>query len=313
MKKIKIVIDDKLANLRLDLAIALSRSDLTRSHIKKILSEGHVELNGKIEYRPQIRVNPNDEIEVEYEHVPKEEDKIIPQNIPLDIVYEDADLVVVNKPFGMVTHPATGNWEGTLLNALLYHFKSLGSVGTTLRSGLIHRLDKDTSGLVLVGKSNKGLWYYSRAFAERRVEKIYLAIITGNIDKVFINNTLVITNYIGRNPKNRKKMSLIEPSKGRLSESYIILIRKFSHPTIGNAALVEVRPKTGRTHQIRVHLSSLGCPILGDNLYGKKSANRMFLHAWKLRIKCIDNIEREFVAPIPKDFNSFNEPFNKFN
>lgn len=303
MRKIKFEVKEEDKNTRLDLVIVLNSNELSRSQVRNYINSGKVTVNDQVEFRPNIKVEKGSRIEVKLEVDQIEPLRIEPENIPLDIIYEDKDLVVINKPAGLVTHPATGNWNGTLLNGLVYHFKDLINLGDKVRSGLIHRLDKETSGLVLVGKTAKGLWYYSKLFAERKVQKTYIAIITGNIDKSFKEYELKVVNYLGRNPKFRTKYTKVNIEKGRLSESDIKLIRKID---INSKQLgwVEVRPKTGRTHQIRVHLSGLGCPILGDNLYGKNNKfSRMMLHAWKIELICLDGQKREFEAPIPQEFS----------
>jgi len=244
-------------------------------------------------------------VEVVYEQQKKVNNKIIPQNIPLDIVYEDSDLLIINKPEGMVTQPATGNWQGTLVNALLYHYNEIRGLGAKERAGLINRIDKDTSGLVLVGKTSKALWYYTRLFAQREIQKTYLAVIVGNIEKLMKEKELIITNYLGRNPKIRTKFSKVNNENGRFSETRIKLIKTMDFEG-KQFALLQVEPKTGRTHQIRVHLSGLGCPILGDRIYGKNNKfERMMLHAWKIKMRFLDGQEREVTAPIPKIFNNF--------
>jgi len=315
MHKILFEVKEEDKNTRLDLVIVLNSNELSRSQVRNYIDAGKVLVNDQVEFRPNIKVEKGSRVEVRIESEDIKPNQIAPENIPLDILYEDKDLVVINKPAGLVTHPATGNWSGTLLNGLLFHFKDLVNVGDNIRSGLIHRLDKETSGLVLVGKTAKGLWYYSRLFAERGVQKTYIAMITGNIDQIFKERELKVTNYLGRNPKFRTKYTKVDAHEGRFSESDIKLIRKFKHKS-QVLGWVEVRPKTGRTHQIRVHLSGLGCPILGDKLYGKNNQfPRMMLHAWKIEIVCLDGQKREFEAPIPPEFNIIarNEYFPKSN
>ncbi len=304
----ELTVTSKNSGLRLDLFIVVSDDTFSRSKVREMLNQGIIKLNKNVEYRPHYKVREGDVITVNVEGVEKTKNKdedfeIVPEKMDLDILFEDEDLVVINKPSGIVTHPATGNWTGTLLNGLFYHFKSLAGVGNNIRSGLIHRLDKDTSGLVLVGKTGKGLWYYSKLFAERNITKTYLAVIVGNIDEVFQNNNeITIKDYLGRNPQRRTKISSVEEFRGKYAESTVKLIRKFNFGT-RFAGLVHVLPKTGRTHQIRVHLSKMGCPILGDPVYGKNNKyKRLMLHAWKLKLQCLDGVEREFEAPIPIEY-----------
>ncbi len=257
-----------------------------------------------MEFRPNYKVHEGDKIELHAEPVapPRE---IVPEDLPLDILYEDEDLLVINKPTGLTVHPATGNWTGTLMNAVHFHFNKAREVGDKYRSGLIHRLDKDTSGIVLIGKTNLGLWHYSKLFAERKVDKTYLAVVTGNINRVMNNGRITVTNYLGRNPGNRKKIAVMNEQKGRLAVSEIKLVKI---KEIDNQwySVVEVKPKTGRTHQIRVHLTSLGFPVLGDTIYGKTPYSRLMLHAWKLNLLSPQGKELHFEAKLPEEFAIFN-------
>lgn len=289
---------------RLDLYVVLKLNFLTRSALKKLINDGQIKVNGIVEFRPHYKVKLNDKIEVIYQKGDTFHSKIIPQNIDLSIIYEDKDLLVLNKPNGMVIHPAQGNVKNTLMNAVMYHYQDLTNVGSEIRSGLIHRIDKDTSGIVLIGKTNKGLWYYSKAFAQRKVNKTYLAIVTGNIQKKLINNKITIKNFLARNPKNRKKMSEVSQELGgRYAETEYEFIKLLVKSNKLYSLLI-ARPKTGRTHQIRVQLSNLGYPILGDKIYGKNNDfSRLLLHAWKISLSMIDGKQKEFIAEIPKKFN----------
>lgn len=309
MAKYSFKVNAKDIGIRLDLFIAINSQEISRSKVRELLNKGVVEVNERVEYRPQLKMQLGDSVEFVYESENAVDNKILPQNIPLDIVYEDSDLIIVNKPEGMVTQPATGNWQGTLVNALLYHYNEINGLGSRDRAGLINRIDKDTSGLVLVGKTSKGLWYYTRMFAERKIKKTYLAIIVGEIDRFIEQKDMLITNYLGRNPKTRTKFSSVSNQNGRYSETRIKLIKILEFKG-QKAALVQVEPKTGRTHQIRVHLSGIGCPILGDKLYGKNNKfERMMLHAWKINMQFLDGQIREVVAPIPKIFKEFQDQY----
>jgi 23S rRNA pseudouridine1911/1915/1917 synthase len=249
-------------------------------------------------------VRENDQIRIDYLVNEQLQPKITPQDISLNIVYEDKDLLVVNKPSGMVIHPAQGNEKNTLMNAVVYRYQQLEKVGDNIRSGLIHRIDKDTSGIVLIGKTNKGLWYYSKLFANREITKSYLAIIAGNIKEQIPNDGLIISNYLGRNPKNRKKYCVVSLKEGgRHAETHIDFLRNIY---IDNklCSVVVAKPKTGRTHQIRVHLSNIGFPIMGDVVYGKNNHfSRLLLHAWKIELILLDGTKKVFTAEIPKEFN----------
>lgn len=281
---------------RLDLFLNFSFNEYTRSIIKKQIEIGNVLVNNNVEFKPNYKVKPGDLIECRFQIEDSSITAIIPENIDLDIIYEDQHLIVVNKPIGMVVHPATANWSGTLLNALHYRYDMLGNTGDKTRSGLIHRLDKDTSGLVLVSKTNEGLWYYSRLFSERKIEKTYLAVVKGSFLRKVGNSEVEIDNYIGRNTRNRKKFTKVPPSKGKRAITKIGFLQSLF---LGGKeySLLKVMPKTGRTHQIRVHLSGIGLPILGDTVYGKGNRyQRLMLHAWKLRLNLLSGENKNFEA-----------------
>jgi len=245
---------------------------------------------------------------IDFEDIP-EEKNVIPENIEIEILYEDKDLIAVNKPEGMVVHPASGNASGTLVNALLYRYKHLKNVGDKIRTGLINRIDKDTSGIVLVGKTNRALWFYSRQFANREIEKTYLAVVKGDFSKrVHGNNQLKVSNYLARNPKNRTKFAVVAPGEGRLAISRFKLIdisidRSYS--------LLEVNIETGRTHQIRVQLSALGYPVVGDKVYSNVKNNRLLLHAYKIKLTLLNGSYHEIEAQVRGELQKFLE--NNFN
>ncbi|MBN1915568.1 RluA family pseudouridine synthase [Candidatus Dojkabacteria bacterium] len=280
-KKRKFKVEKSVEGKRLDLYLTFYNNDWSRSFVKKQIEGNCVMINNTVEFKANYRVKKGDTIEI----TPKIFDhqvEVEPEDIGLDIVYEDDNLVIVNKPAGMTVHPATGNWQGTLLNALLGHYASLKDVGISFRSGLIHRLDKETSGLIMVAKTNEALWYYSKLFSEQKVEKKYYAIVTGDISSLFAGrNELVVRNFLGRNPKARKKFAVVERG-GKLAETVFRSLRIFGEDR--KYSLVEASPKTGRTHQIRVHLSSLGFPIAGDVVYGGERAPRLMLHSSSLTL-----------------------------
>jgi 23S rRNA pseudouridine1911/1915/1917 synthase len=289
---------------RLDLYVVLQNNSLSRTQLKKLINEGKVLINGQVEFRPHYKVRENDEIRIEVTINENLQPNIIPQDIDLNIIYEDNDLLVVNKPAGMVIHPAQGNYKGTLMNAVVFKYQQMENVGDKIRSGLIHRIDRDTSGIVLIGKTNKGLWYYSKLFANREITKSYLAIVAGNIESKIPFEGLKISNYLGRNPKSRKKFAIVPLGEGgRSAETHITFLKKIK---LGEniCSAVIAKPKTGRTHQIRVHLSNLGYPIMGDVVYGKNNHySRLLLHAWKIELVLLDGTKKQFVAEIPKEFN----------
>lgn len=269
---------------RLDLYLTFKSGKLSRSMVKKQIEKNNIYVNGEVEFRPNYKVSLGDKIEARYEDQKIPFDKIVPQNIPLKIIYEDDDLLAIDKPAGMVVHPATSNWDNTLLNAVAYKYKEMENVGDKTRAGLIHRLDKDTSGVVLVGKTNKALWYYTKLFSQREVKKTYIALVRGDFASK-LGIVQEVENYLGRNERNRKKFTKVPPSKGRLAKTTIKFVKLVKKPE-GIFSLVEAYPETGRTHQIRVHLSSLGFPIMGDIVYGKgNDYKRLMLHAWKLELK----------------------------
>ena len=282
--------------IRIDNYISKEVEWTSRSAVQKWIKNGAVALNGKVVLKSNVKVKEGDLIEIS---VPKEEEiKLEPENIPLDIVYEDEYLVVINKPAGMVVHPGAGVTSGTLVNALLYHFQKLSSLDAT-RPGIVHRLDKDTSGLMIVAKDDIAHRKLSDMLKERTIKKSYLAILIGKFQKE--SGTIIAP--IGRNVYDRKKMGIRDD--GRYAETgYKVLeiYRGFS--------LVEFYLKTGRTHQIRVHSKFVGHPIAGDITYGGKISNKDFffvkrqmLHSNELKFyHPITGEFLEFVSELPEDF-----------
>lgn len=272
----------------------------SRTYFQKLIEEGLVLLNGE-QVKKRTKPSLGDEIEVEFSF--SVEETLKPEPIPLSILYEDDDLLIVNKPAGLVVHPAPGNWTGTFANALLYHCKTLAANEGDLRPGIVHRLDKDTSGVLLAAKNLQTQWKLIEAFADRKVYKEYLAITLGD------PGNRKIETLIGRDPKNRQKMAVTE--KGKQARSIVKTIASGRE-----LSLLSVVIETGRTHQIRVHLSSVGAPILGDSTYGRHSENkkykceRQLLHASKLRFHHpMTGKEIEVTAPLPEDFTFFLEQY----
>jgi len=269
-------ISDQEKHKRLDLFVIGKRSELSRSFIKKLIEGGQIKVND-VQVKPGYLLKANDHVLVEIP--PPQAAKIQAEKIPLDIVYEDKDLIVVNKPRHMVTHPAAGNYSGTLVNALLYHCKDLSPIGGVERPGVVHRLDKDTSGLLVVAKNDLAHRALSKQIQERRVKRLYVALVNGNLPL----DEGTIEAPIGRHPVNRKKMTVIRQSnlKSREARTHYQVLRRYKGFT-----LLEVKLDTGRTHQIRVHLNNLGYPLVGDMTYGKKKENiglnGQFLHAKEL-------------------------------
>lgn len=301
METYNFIADD---DTRLDKFLS-DRLDLSRSHIQKLIDgqnitvdEKYVKSNYKLKIGQKIFVNVP---------TPKSID-IVPQNIPLDIVYEDSHLLVVNKPQNMVVHPAAGNYEGTLVNALLYHCKgSLSGINGVIRPGIVHRIDKDTSGLLLVAKDDETHIGLSEQIKEHTLTRKYIALVHGNLK----NDEGVIDAPIGRHPNDRKKMCITEKNS-KNAVTYYKVLKRFKEYTF-----IECRLKTGRTHQIRVHTASIGHPVLGDKTYGLKkekyNLNGQLLHAKLLGfVHPITNEYMEFETDIPERFEKFLKNVDKY-
>ena len=264
--------------------------EISRSRAASLIKEGCVTVDGKIADKPSLKTNPGAMIELTMPELKPA--KAEAQDIPLEILYQDAHLAVVVKPCGMVVHPAAGNDDGTLVNALLYHLDSLSGIGGEMRPGIVHRLDKDTSGLMLVAKDDAAHAALSDQLANREMEKHYRAMVYGKMKEP--NGE--IEKPIGRSKNDRKKMAVDE--NGRWAKTEWRVLKEFSDRT-----LLDVHIITGRTHQIRVHMSSMGHPVLGDVLYGHKrmpAAERLMLHAYSLAFTHPVTGERmQFFAPCP--------------
>ncbi|MBN2532670.1 MAG: RluA family pseudouridine synthase [Spirochaetales bacterium] len=284
-------------DMRIDKYIAeelklFSRSQV-KTRIKKIL------VNGK-ETRPGKKVNPNDILEIFYSDPPPVE--LVPEKIDLSILFENEEVIVINKSRGMVVHPGCGNRTGTLVNALLYYCEQIKNnfENTELRPGIVHRLDKDTSGVIIIAKNLKSHGFLSRQFAKSRVKKIYLAVVRGEPPEQFG----IIDTHIMRDTHDRKKFKTGEAG-GKRAITFYKLIKSGN-----NYSFLLLRPKTGRTHQLRVHLKYIHCPIAGDPLYSRKDKQfpdtPLMLHAFKLRIRLPGQKEVSlFKAPLPGDFKRF--------
>jgi 23S rRNA pseudouridine1911/1915/1917 synthase len=280
------------AGTRLDQFLAGALSTLSRSRIQDLIREGHVTLNGG-PAKPNARLKAGDAVTLaEPAAVPID---TAPEEIALEVLFEDKDLIVVNKPAGLVVHPAAGNWGGTLVNALLHHCQSLSGIGGEQRPGIVHRLDKETSGCLVAAKNDLAHQGLTRQFAGREVTKIYLALATGHFER----QSGEIDAPIGRHPVQRKKMTVVKPGSGRAARTSYRVLRE-----IGAATLVECTLHTGRTHQIRVHLQHLRHPLLGDEVYGRRAGfSRQMLHAWKLGFAHPRTAAAvQFTAPLPEDF-----------
>ncbi len=259
---------------RIDKYLAKFQEDLSRNFIQKLIKEGRIFVEGK-KVKASYRIKEGQEISIEIP--PPEPIKLVPQKIPLNIIFEDSWLLVINKQPDLVVHPAVGHPDGTLVNALLYHCQDLGGIGGRLRPGIVHRLDRDTSGVMVVSKTDKIHSELVKAFKEREIEKTYLAIVSGGISRL----EGWIDSPIGRHPQQRKKMAAGVVG-GREAQTYFRVLGRAE-----NCSLLELQPRTGRTHQLRVHLASINHPILGDRVYGGKNviaaAPRQMLHSFKLK------------------------------
>ncbi len=275
---------------RLDKITPTHVPDLSRATAQRLIKAGEVTVNGRSS-KPSYRVQVGDEVVV---RVPIEMPApVVPENIPLDVIYEDDALLVVNKPAGMVVHPAYGHASGTLVNAVLAHCPQIADVGGPDRAGVVHRLDKDTSGLILIAKDGVTRATLQRQFKRRQVAKTYLALVEGQMQP----REGVVEAPVGRDKRQRKKMAVVR--SGREARTMYRAIEYFA-----NYTLLEVRPHTGRTHQVRVHLSWLGYPIVGDAVYGRHRQRllrgRHFLHAARIRFSHPATSEEvEFEAPLP--------------
>lgn len=300
MKEVFIIEEDSVGK-RLDIFLSEMLKDLTRSQIKKSIEEGLTLVNDK-STKSGKTLKLGDVVFFESLEV---DISVEPENIPLSIVYEDEDLAVINKPQGMTVHPAPGNYTGTLVNALLYHFKNISNIGGNIRPGIVHRIDKDTSGLLVVAKNNKAHLCLAKQIAEKTCKRTYWALVEG----VLKTEKGTINKPIGRSLSDRKKMAIV--FNGKSAITHYSVIEKFK-----DATLVEFNLETGRTHQIRVHSKELGHPIIGDKTYGFKNQRfnlgGQLLHAYKLKlIHPTTKKKMEFEAPLPDYFSKILEIFKK--
>lgn len=282
---------------RLDVFLSQNISELTRSRLQKMIEREQVKVSG-IKRKSSFLLNEGDTVEIIFD-LPEEEG-LLPENIPLSILYQDEHLVVLEKPSGMVVHPGAGRRQGTLVNALLHHFPDLIAIGPGDRPGIVHRLDKETSGLMVVARSNKAYTELQSQFKRRTVEKTYLGLVWGNI----LKNDGAISWPLGRHVKHGERIS-VRTKKPRSAETLFHVLQRYQKYT-----LLEIRPVTGRTHQIRVHFAASGHPIVGDTRYGKKKDTshqpRLFLHAHKLGFFHPESCEKkQFLSPLPKDLEDF--------
>jgi 23S rRNA pseudouridine1911/1915/1917 synthase len=299
MSERRIELRIEASKARLDKFLAEQVPELSRSEIQRLIASGRVTVDGE-PAKPSHKVRMGEEVVV---LVPAEEStELLPEAIPLEIVYEDPVLLVVDKPAGMVVHPAPGHSGGTLVNALLAHCPELAA-GEDDRPGIVHRLDRDTSGLILVAKNEKARRALQRQFKERQVHKAYLALLEGHLHPAWGR----IEAAVGRDPHHRQRMSVQTGGREAVTEYHVL--EQFAHRVglaAGEYTLIEAEPLTGRTHQIRVHLASIGHPVVGDGVYGRRKTSlpvsRQFLHARRLGFKHPTTGQRlELEAPLPEE------------
>ena len=293
----KFVVDENFVGERLDCFVLKHLVDRTRSSIKNQIENGEILLNNKV-VKSGEKLKLGDEITAK--DIINKELSVKPENIELDIIYQDNDLAVINKPKGMVVHPANGNAEGTLVNALLYHLDNLSGINGVIRPGIIHRLDKDTSGLLIVAKNDKSHVNLSKQIETKSCHRYYLAICCGNIKE---DSGQIKTGY-GRSLKDRKQMSTFPIGTGKDAITNYKVLERF-----GNYTLVEFMLQTGRTHQIRVHSKHINHPIACDEVYGHRDkyfkANGQLLHAYKIEFtQPTTNQKLCFTCSLPTDFES---------
>jgi 23S rRNA pseudouridine1911/1915/1917 synthase len=294
--------DDR--GLRLDVFLARHLENLTRSQIQLLNRSGAIQIEGRRD-KAGYKIRGGETVEVDLRVL--ESEPLTPEQMPLQIYFEDADLAVIEKPAGVVVHPGSGTRGGTIVHGLLFHFQNLSDAGGQGRPGIVHRLDKWTSGLMIVAKNNVAHARLSKAFQDRQIQKTYLAVVHGRPRQT----AGVIESPIGRHPKIRTKMAAMQGGKGRSAHTEYRVLEQFRE-----FALLELKIKTGRTHQIRVHLASVGHPVVGDDLYGERALkefvkkfgepHRYFLHAAELRFTHPSTgMPLEFHSPLPEKLQKF--------
>ena len=286
---------------RLDVWLTSRMKNISRSHIQRLIRGGFVKVNSQ-----RVKESHKTQIEDQVEIVipPPQPVEILAEDIPLNILFEDDSLLVINKPAGLVVHPAPGHASGTLVNAILHHCPSLAGINGEQRPGIVHRLDRDTSGVMLVAKTGEALKSLADQFKHREIGKEYMAIVHGALEPAKGR----IETLIGRHASDRKKMTASPKRGGRIAVTRYETLKKFE-----KYSLVLLRPETGRTHQLRVHLAHLQHPVVGDRQYGRHSRDesmeevkRQLLHARKIRFQHpMSGAQMEFIAPLPEDMERF--------
>jgi len=276
------------SGVRLDKFVGDRCLELSRTHAQKLIGGGCITVNGQAA-KASLKLSAGDEVRVTIPPAPPS--PLSAEEIPLSIIYEDDDLLVVDKPAGLTVHPAPGHPSHTLVNAILSHYPHLADISDSLRPGIVHRLDKDTSGVMLVAKNVMAQANLAEQFRARSIAKAYLVLVRGKLTP----ERGIIEAAIGRDPRNRQRMAVV--SRGREARTEYRVVKY-----IGGDSLLEVTPETGRTHQIRVHLAAIGYPVVGDPVYGVKSPSRQFLHACRLGFSLPSTGEYvEFESELPPD------------
>ena len=319
----KFVADKGQEPLRVDKFLMNFIENATRSKIQTSARDGYIHVNG-VSVKPNYKVKSGDVVTVEYRN-PTRKHELIPQDIPINIMYEDEDILIINKEAGMVVHPGFGNWEGTLVNALAFHFNNLPNMGDETRPGLVHRIDKNTSGILVIAKNEKSMTIMGNKFANRDLKRKYLALVWGNLNE----DQGIITGHIGRSLKNRKVMDVFPDGEfGKNAVTHWKVIERLGYTT-----LVECKLETGRTHQIRAHFKYIGHPLFNDEEYGGDKilkgttftkykqfvqncfsvCNRQALHAKSLEFTHpTSKEEMKFDSAVPKDFSELIEKWRKY-
>ena len=299
------LIDEETQSTRIDSVLSLLLAETSRSYIQKLIEDGNLKVNDKPCLSKKLKVNSGDKVEI---IIPEPETLVAePENIPLHIVYEDDDVLVVNKPRGMVVHPAVGNYTGTLVNAVMYHCKDrLSSINGVIRPGIVHRIDKDTSGLLMIAKNNRSHESLSRQLAEHSITRKYTALVYNN----FSEDEGTVDAPIGRDPRNRLRRAVVSENSRRAVTHWRVMER------FGRYTLIEASLETGRTHQIRVHMAYINHPLVGDLLYGPKKQTLFdkgqLLHAGVLGFVHPSTGEyMEFSSPLPEEFEQVLEKLRR--
>ena len=292
---IEIKVEEKDKGKRLDAFLSEVLEEATRSYIQKLIDNDNISIDNKNKTKSGNKLKGKETIVV---RIPEDEIlEVLPEDLPIDIVYEDKDMVVINKDPGVIVHPAQGFYTGTLVNAVLYHIKDLSTINGVIRPGIVHRLDKDTSGLIVIAKNDVAHVKLTDMFKDKTIEKRYVCICKGN----FKNQSGRIETLIGRDSRDRKKMAVVSENGKIAITNYEVI------DSVDGFSLVEVGIETGRTHQIRVHMKSLNHPILGDETYGNSSelAKRQMLHSYYLKfLHPITGIETVILGPLKDDFKN---------